>query len=202
MIESVTLAQMEAPADLANQIRERELARVAREKNVDRIAQFKTEQELKAAEALKTQEQDKVDAGTRLIQAQTKSQQRKEVEESKLKQDLANAKLRLEGARAQAKATLAGGKAEADVIMLQNEAEVSGLRKAVQGFPSPDHFAQYHVLAKLAPALTEIFASDTSDFAKLFAGYLTPPANRPATTTPAISGAGSGGGNSTAGGTK
>ena len=28
-------------------------------------------------------------------------------------------------------------------------------------------------MAKLGPALTEIFASDSSDFAKLFAGYLT-----------------------------
>src|SRR5204862_6435705 len=116
-----------APAELANQIRERELARVAREKNVDRIAQFKTEQELKAAEALKTQEQDTVDAGTLLIQAQTKSQQRKEVEESKLKQDLPNAKLRLEGAPPQAKATLSGADAEPDVIKLQADAGAAGL---------------------------------------------------------------------------
>jgi hypothetical protein len=39
----------------------------------------------------------------------------------------------------------------------------------------------------MAPALTEIFASDTSDFAKMFASYLTPPTGRPsppaATTT-------------------
>jgi hypothetical protein len=29
-------------------------------------------------------------------------------------------------------------------------------------------------MSKLSPALTEIFASDSSDFAKLFANYMTP----------------------------
>ena len=45
------------------------------------------------------------------------------------------------------------------------------------GGPSAGQFAQYQVVLRLAPALKEIFASDTSDFAKLFADYLTPPAS-------------------------
>jgi hypothetical protein len=61
------------------------------------------------------------------------------------------------------------------VIELKNEAEVAGLRTAVQGFTSAANFAQYHVLQKLAPALTEIFAGDDSDFARLFAAYMSRP---------------------------
>lgn len=178
-IESITIAQMDAPTELAAQIAERELARVERERNQDRIGQYKTEQELKATEALTQQNQAKVAAQTRLIQEKTKAQQRKDIEESKLKTELENAKIQLEAARNKAKEILATGKAEADVINLQNEAEVAGLKRAVQGFPSADAYAQFQIIQKIGPALTEIFASDASEFAKLFANYLTP-------TTPGV----------------
>ena len=63
----------------------------------------------------------------------------------------------------------------------QTEAEVAGLRKAIQGFSSAGLFAQYHVLMRLGPALSEVFASDDSDFAKLFSGYMTQGPNTPGT---------------------
>ena len=99
---------------------------------------------------------------------------------SRLTQELANAQLQLDAARKLAEATLSKGRAEAAVIMLENEAETSGLAKAVQGFDSVQSYAQYHVLSKLSPALTEIFASDDSDFARIFANYMT----QPVATTP------------------
>jgi regulator of protease activity HflC (stomatin/prohibitin superfamily) len=188
-VESVTIDRMDVPNELATVIAEREQARITREKNVESIGQYKEQQELKSKEALKQQEEEKVTASSKLVQAEAKSKQRKVTEEARLKQDLANAQLRLDAAKEQAKAVLSAGKAEADVIQLQNEAEVSGMRKAIQGFPSADYYAQYHVLTKLAPALGEIFASDTSEFAKLFATYLTPPSKplpvRAAATTAA-----------------
>jgi regulator of protease activity HflC (stomatin/prohibitin superfamily) len=195
-VESVSIDRMDVPAALTAVIAEREQARIIREKNLESIGQYKEQQELVAKEALKQQEEETVSAKSKLVQAEAKSKQRKATEEARLKQELANARLRLDAAKEQAKATTAAGKAEADVIMLQNEAEVSGLRKAVQGFPSADYYAQYQVLTKLAPALSEIFASDTSEFAKLFATYLTPPAkpgtlppvNVPAPTVPAAVG--------------
>jgi hypothetical protein len=180
-IRAVTLADLVPPAELAKQISERELARVEQEKNKVRLGELKAEQKLKAAETLKQQAKEKVDAETRLVQAKTQANQRKEVMEAQLKQDLANAQLRLEAARKQAEATLLNGKAEAAVINLKNEAEVAGLRKAVQGFSSAGLFAQYHVLMRLGPALSEVFASDDSDFAKLFSGYMTQGPGTPAT---------------------
>lgn len=175
IIESVTVDKTDVPQDLRLVIVEREQARITREKNLESIGQYKEQQELKAKEALKQQEEEKVTASSGMVKAEAKAKQRKMTEEARLKQELANAKLRLEAAKEQAKATLANGKAEAEVIMLQNKAEVSGLETAVKGFPSADYYAQYHVLKKLAPALSEIFATDGSDFAKLFALYLTPP---------------------------
>jgi uncharacterized membrane protein YqiK len=175
-IRAVTLADMKPPAELAKQINLRELARVELEKNVVRLRQYKAAQELMGKEALKQQAVDKVEAETRLLQAKTRADQLLEVETSRLKQELENAQLQLDAAKNQAEAVLSKGKAEAVVIRLTNEAEIAGLRKAVQGFASAQNFAQYHIVSRLAPALTEIFASDTSDFAKIFSGYMTMPA--------------------------
>jgi regulator of protease activity HflC (stomatin/prohibitin superfamily) len=191
-IESIAVAQMDAPSDkdfskLAALISDRELARVQREKNQELIGQHKSEQTLRAKQALKEQEQKKVEAQRDLQVAQTAAQQRKEVEEAKLKQDLENAQVRLEAARSKAKQILANAKAEADVTNRQNEAEVAGLRTAVGGFPSPEHFAQYHVLQKLAPALSEIFASDSSEFARLFAAYMVAPEGKSAVAASPVS---------------
>ncbi len=183
-VESVSIDRMDVPPELSAVIAEREQARITVDKNAAAIGQYVEQQKLKAKEALKQQEEEKVATTSKLVQAEAKSRQRKATEEARLKQELANAQLRLDAAREQAKSVVAAGKAESEVIMLQNEAEVSGLRTAVQGFPSADYYAQYHILTKLAPALGEIFASDTSDFAKLFSAYLTPPA-RPS-TAPAV----------------
>jgi regulator of protease activity HflC (stomatin/prohibitin superfamily) len=184
-IRTVRLAALEPPPDLVEQISARDVARVHLEKNKTLLEQFKTRQQLQAAEAMTEQASEKVRAETRRVQTQTQANQRKEVETLRLKQELENAHLKLEAARAQAKAVLAKGKVEADVINLQNEAEVAGLRKAVQGFTNVQYFAQYHILKKLAPALTEIFTSDDSEFARLFGTYMTPPA-APAPTKAAL----------------
>ncbi|MBX9787562.1 MAG: hypothetical protein K2Y37_01475 [Pirellulales bacterium] len=182
-VRAVTLADMRPPDELSDQISQRELARVEREKNIVRLRQYQAEQELKAKEALKQQAREKVEAETRVVQAKTKATQMLEVEESGLKQDLTNAQVTLDAARNQAEATLARGRADAAVIQLNNQAKVSGLQTAIDGFGSAQQYAQYQILARLGPAISEIFASDDSEFARLIAEYLT--SRPPATTVPA-----------------
>jgi regulator of protease activity HflC (stomatin/prohibitin superfamily) len=188
-VRAVTLADMRPPADLADQIAQRELARVEQAKNAARLRQYRAAQELQAKQALKDQAKAKVEAETRLIQAKTKASQLKEVALSQAKQDLENAQVALEAAEKQAEATLTKGKAEAAVINLQNEATVAGLRRAMQGFVNAQSFAQYNLMSKLGPALSEIFASDDSDFGRLFSNYLNPPgdANNKTPMRPAAS---------------
>jgi regulator of protease activity HflC (stomatin/prohibitin superfamily) len=175
-VRAVTLADMRPPAELSEQIAQRELARVEQAKNGARLRQYRAAQELKAKEALKDQAKAKVEAETRLIQAKTKATQMKEVALSQATQELENAQFALDAAAKQAEATITKGKAEAAVIGLQNEAKVAGLRKAVQGFVDVQSFAQYNLMNRLGPALTEIFASDDSEFGRLFSNYLTKPA--------------------------
>ncbi|MFN4257828.1 MAG: SPFH domain-containing protein [Gemmataceae bacterium] len=160
--------------ELASQIREREQARITRKTNEQKVIQFEREQKLKSTEALAQQRQRIIDANTSLEQAKIIAERRVQNEKAKLGAELQSAQARLDGAKKRAEAILTQGKAEANIIMAENEAVVAELKKAVDGFPTPDHFAQYHVLAKLSPALAEIFASDTSEFAKLFSTYMAP----------------------------
>ena len=57
---------------------------------------------------------------------------------------------------------------------MQNEARWPACAGPCESFTGPQQFAQYQVMSKIGPALSEIFASDESEFAKLFADYLTP----------------------------
>ena len=182
-VESITVSQSEKDADLeglAQQISDREQARLEREKNVSLIDQYKEQQALAGKKAMQDQETEKVAAQTKLKTAVIEAQQKLEVEQKKLEQDLKNAQTNLNAAKEQAEAVLAQAAADAEVVMKENEAKTAGLRTAVEGFNSPDQFAQYQMVMHLAPALKEIFASDTSDFAKLFSAYMTqPPAKAP-----------------------
>jgi regulator of protease activity HflC (stomatin/prohibitin superfamily) len=183
LIEQVTLSQPESTAELADlvkQIADRKAAVTERKTNEQKVDELKSELERKVAEAMKPRETALGEAKKKLAEAEEKAKQDKQVAALELDKELKAAQLRLDAAKKEAEARLTRGKADADVIDRQNEAELAGLRKAVQGFPSPDHYAQYQMLSKLAPALAEIFASDTSDFAKLFAGYMTPPPNKAA----------------------
>lgn len=176
-IRAVTMANIPLPEELSTQIADRQLALVKQKNNQAQVKQLKTKQDLKAAEALVQQSQEKVKAETRVSVAKTKAEQMVEVEKLKLTQDLANSQVRLDAAKKEAEATLSRGKADAVVINLQNEAEVAGLKKAIQGFANVQNFAQYQMLKKLGPALTEIFASDDGDFARIFADFMAPSTN-------------------------
>jgi hypothetical protein len=180
-IRAVLLGPMPPPPELADQISQRDLARVKQAQNMALIGQYKEMQKLKSIEALKKQNTEKVHAETRLSVTKTLIQQQKEVAEAKLKQDLENAQIRLDAARLRAESVMKTAKADAAVIDAQNEAEVAGLRATVKSFTSAAQFAQFYVLRSIAPALHEIFASDDSEFAKLFSSYMTPP---PATGKP------------------
>jgi hypothetical protein len=175
-------------SELAAKIAEREQTRVTREKNQKLVEQYKQDQVLKAKEALKDQKEKVVAAKTKLAVAKKQAETNKEVETKKLEQELEAAQIRLKAAEDRAKATLSRAQGEAAVINARNEAEVAGLRTAVQGFPSPDAYAQYQMLSKLGPALREIFASDTTEFARIFSAYMTPGKTGTAAAAPAPGG--------------
>jgi regulator of protease activity HflC (stomatin/prohibitin superfamily) len=189
-IEYISVTKIETTkelAELADQIADRERQRVMRLTNKQLVEQAKKEQEQKATEALKERSTKLVDANQKLKVEQTLAQQNLEVAEAELKNQLKAAEARFEAATKLAAATLIDGEADAGIIMAKNKAEVAGLKTAVTGFISPDQYAQFEVLKKVSPALSEIFASDNSEFAKVFTTYMTGP-RKPAAPAPANGG--------------
>lgn len=170
--------------ELAAQIREREQARIARKTNEQKVTQYEQEKELKSTEALADQRKKVIDANTKLERGKITAERRLQTEKAQLQAELESAQARLDGSQKRAEAILTTGKAEAAVIRAENESAVAGLRTAIEGFGSADAFAQYHVLLKLTPVLSEIFASDTSEFARLFSTFLAPKP-KPAEAAPA-----------------
>jgi hypothetical protein len=178
IVDYIAVGQPELNAsleELAAQIREREQARITRKTNEQKVAQYDQEQELKSTEALAEQRKKTIDATTKLERAKINAARRVQNVESKLRAELASAEALLEGAKRRAEAIRTAGKAEAAVAMADNEATVAGLRTAIDGFGSPAAYARYQVLQKLAPALTEVFASDQGEFATFFSKYMVPP---------------------------
>jgi hypothetical protein len=162
--------------ELAAQIREREQSRILRRTNAQKVTQFEQEQILKSTEALAQRSKLVIEANTKLEQAKVLAERRLANEKTKLDAELASVQDRLDGSKKRAEAIETKGKAEAAVVAAQNAASVAEMKAAIAGFESPEEFAKYQTLKKLAPLLSEIFASDASEFGKLFSQYLAPPA--------------------------
>lgn len=183
-IRAISVGQMEPPPELAREISDRETALAEQLRNNETVKQYTNEKALKAQEAQASQKRERVQAETRVAQAETQAQQSIDVEKQKLEALVKVAESQLEAAREQAKATRSKAEAEAAVITARNEAEVAALRTSVEGFGSPELFARSAVLTRVAPALGEIFASDESEFGRLFSSLLVPPPGQPAPIIP------------------
>jgi regulator of protease activity HflC (stomatin/prohibitin superfamily) len=179
-------------AELASTITERDNTVVTRRTNMELVKQHLADQDRKGKELLADQEQEVAKAQGRLGAAEEKAKQDKETTKIDLDQQLKSAEVRLAAARSDARAMLSKAQAKADNVTKDNEAAVASLKTAMSGFQSPEHFAQYHVLNRLSPALMEIFASDQSDFARLFTGYMTPIKKAAGTTNGSTTGSPSG----------
>lgn len=164
---------------LAVQITERVDSFQKRVTNENMIKRLESEAETKANEAKVKQSAAVTAANTDMEKAKILAEQKLKVLEADLMTQKEAAQLRLDAAQSEAKRILALAEAEAKVIEKQNQAEIAEIKTAIQGFPNVETFAQYHMLMKMAPALNEIFASDTSEFAKLFSGYMAPPTKTP-----------------------
>jgi hypothetical protein len=174
-IKEISLNRMVAKGELeklGEQITQRVTSMQKRITNENMIKRLESEAENKANEAKVKQSNAVTAAMTDLERAKIQAEQRLKVLEADLMTQKEAAAIRLEGARSEATKILALAEAEAKVTDKQNQAEIADIKTAIQGFANVDAFAQYHMLKTLSPALTEIFASDTSEFAKLFSNFM------------------------------
>ncbi len=100
------------------------------------------------------------------------AEQYQAVQVTQAQKELAVAKIKLEAAKDMAAAVLAQGKAEAAVTVMQYEAEAEGVKAKVKAFGVGDKYAEYTLITKLAPGISEILSNTEGLFAQLFARFI------------------------------
>jgi regulator of protease activity HflC (stomatin/prohibitin superfamily) len=101
------------------------------------------------------------------------AEQYRAVETTKAEKDLEVARINLEAAKDKAAAVLATGTAEAAVKVMEYKAEAEGVKAKVTAFVSGDKYAEYTLIMKLAPGITEILSNTEGLFATLFERFIT-----------------------------
>lgn len=174
LIHEVLVSDIEPPAEIADPIRQREIAKEELARNLNQIKQAQAEQTLARQTALVAQERARVESETKKIQQVITAKNRQEVAMIDQEKLLMVARTDLEAAKLEASAILSRGQAEADVIHAKNEAEAEALKRAVEAFRSPAAFAAYTFATRVAPSVRGVFADPASPFGRLFTEMIEP----------------------------
>ncbi|MCX7846454.1 MAG: SPFH domain-containing protein [bacterium] len=166
-IKSVLIADIDPPEEIAQALREREIAKEELARNEAQIAQARADQSLAETEALIQQQRRKVEAETEKLQAVIAATNDQLVALVNQEQKLVVARTDLEAAQREAEAVRARGKAQADVILLGHKADAAALSRAAQAFGSGDKLASYELIRALAQRLKTFFTSDDTELGKI-----------------------------------
>jgi regulator of protease activity HflC (stomatin/prohibitin superfamily) len=168
IIKSILINDITPPQEIATPIREREIAKEELNRNLNQLKQAQAEQDLARSEELIKQETEKVTANTQNLVKIISAENRRKIALIDQDKRLNMEATFLEASRKEAEAILARGKAQADVTLLESQAEADSFKKAIEAFKSPEIFAYYEFLNRVAPAINTIFANTDSPFGKIF----------------------------------
>lgn len=162
-VKSVLIADIDPPEEIAQPLREREIAKEELARNEAQIAQARADQALAETEAMIQQQRRRVEVETEKLRALIAATNNQVVALVNQEQKLAVAKTDLEAAKREAEAVRARGKAQAEVIVLGHKAEAAGLERAAQAFGSGEKLARYELVRALAQRIKTVFTGDDSD---------------------------------------
>jgi uncharacterized membrane protein YqiK len=156
------------PVDIANPIKQREIAIRMREQYTQEKERERQQKLLSMEEKMKERKQlvNQMEADVSVMV--TAAKQEKEVALIEMNRKLDVAKLQMQAAKNQAEATVAEGRARADIILYKNAAEAQGLRNAAAAFGDGDTYVRYVVALKLAPAMQYVLSNTEGPFMELF----------------------------------
>jgi len=166
-IKSVLIADIDPPEEIAEPIREREVAKEELARNVSQIEQARADQDLAAREAQISLQKRTVEAETEKLQTIIGVTNRQVVALVEQEQKLVVAATDLEAAKLDAEALRKRGKAAADVILLGHKAEADAQTQAVKAFGSGDKLANYEMQRALGSRIDTVFSSDDSAVGKV-----------------------------------
>ena len=183
-ILAVAITRVEPPQDIAEPVRDREVAK-------QKLAQFNQEKMQQLSEAklqievlMAEQKQKVVQAEALVIVQTTKAEQDAGVAATLAEQKLKVTQTQLEAAKDKASAIVAKAQADADVIRYNNKAELAGLASRVAAFDGDGAaLAQNILVGKLAPGFRSILSNSEGPLMDLFGQFVkTSKEKRPATS--------------------
>ena len=166
-IKSVMVADIDPPQEIAQPIREREIAKEELARNEAQIEQAKADQDLAMNTAMIDLEKKRVEIETTKLQALIAASNSMTVALVNQAQKLSVAKTDLEASKLEATAIRARGKAQADVALLGHKAEAEALKKSVAAFGSGHDLAEYELVRTLGGKIETVFTTDDSALGKV-----------------------------------
>ena len=162
IIKSVLIGDIAAPDEIAQPIREREIAKEELSRNQARILRAKADQSLARIDAMIDLKKLKVEAETDKLQTIIAVSNLQVAAMLEQEQKLAVAKTDLKAAALTATAVRNRGKAEAEVISLSHAAKADALTKSANAFGSGDKLSKYELTQTLAGKIDTVFTTDES----------------------------------------
>lgn len=167
------ITKIRPPQQIAEPVREREIAKQQELQYQQQVLQQESEQKLAIEKALVAQKQALVTAEQEVVKVTTQAMQEQEVAITKANENQAVAQFKLDASIDEAAAISAKGKAAADVIGFDNEAEAAGWKKAVEAFDGDGQsYAQYVLYQKLSASYRKIMVNTAdSPIMKIFESF-------------------------------
>ena len=155
-INSVLIRDILPPQEIAEIIRNRELAEQEAKKFKQQIEQAKSASSLEQQRMLAQQRKSKVQAETARITADIAAKQNQMQRIIAAKTDLEAASIQYQSAQAAAKAKLVLAEAERKIIAAKNDSEVQVLKRNVEAYGSGDAYVRGLLYEKLGPRIQSI----------------------------------------------
>lgn len=167
------ITKIRPPEQIADPVREREIAKQQELQYQQQTLQQESEQKLAAGKAMVLQKQAVVVAEQAVVKVTTQAMQEQEVAVTKANENLAVGLLKLDASIDEAAAIEAKGKAAADVVRFDNEAEAAGWKKAVEAFDGDGQgYAQFVLYQKLSASYRRIMVNTAdSPIMKIFESF-------------------------------
>lgn len=170
------ITSIRPPEQIAQPVRDRELAKQEELKYQQQIIQQEQERTLAEMMEMVNQKSALIEIEQDIVKLTTEAERLQEVAVTEANQELEVAKLNLEAAKDEAEAILARGKADADVIGFQNEADAAGWKRAVEAFNgNGNEYAQYVLFQKMASSYRRMMINTAdSPIMRVFESFTTP----------------------------
>ncbi|MBE6369344.1 MAG: hypothetical protein E7056_04190 [Lentisphaerae bacterium] len=158
-INSVLIRDINPPQEIAEIIRNREIAAQEAKKFSQQIQQAKSATELERQKMLALQSRSKVEATTRKITSEIAAKQSQLEKVIAAKTELAAANLQFKTAQAEAQADLAMAEAERAVIAAGNKSEVEILKRNIAAYGGGEAYLRSKLYEKIAPNIESIMTN-------------------------------------------